>query len=161
MTSKTPFRRRSAGFGLILLCFLAPAACRAREGGNPRLVAVELTIDGPGKAPVSLRAELARTAEERERGLMFRETLAGGEGMLFIFDRDQILSFWMKNTLLPLSVAYIASDGRILEIHDMRPGDLRPVQGRRSARYALEVPQGWFAETGVSPGDRVTLPDLP
>jgi uncharacterized membrane protein (UPF0127 family) len=138
-----------------------PAACGAQEG-NPRLVTAELSITtGPGKTPVPLRAELARTGEEREKGLMFRKTLADGEGMLFVFDRDQVLSFWMKNTLIPLSVAYIAADGRILEIHDLRPGDLRPVRGSRSARYALEVPQGWFARTGVNPGDQVIIPDLP
>jgi uncharacterized membrane protein (UPF0127 family) len=160
MTSKTP-PRISAGLGLVALFLIIPAACRAQEG-NPRLITADLTItSGSGASPVPLRAELARTAEEREKGLMFRKTLADGEGMLFVFDRDQVLSFWMKNTLLPLSVAYIAADGRILEIHDLRPGDLRPVRGSRSARYALEVPQGWFARTGINPGDRVSIPDLP
>jgi uncharacterized membrane protein (UPF0127 family) len=145
---------------LILLVPLGAADCGG-ERGNPRLEGVELTITGAGKAPVSLWAELARTGEEREKGLMFRESLADGEGMLFIFERDQMLSFWMKNTLIPLSVAYIAYDGRIIEIHDMRPGDLSPVYSSRSARYALEAPQGWFDRAGVVPGDLVSIPELP
>jgi uncharacterized membrane protein (UPF0127 family) len=88
---------------------------------------------------------------------MNRKTLAEGRGMLFIFDRDQSLSFWMKNTLIPLSIAFISKDGRILEIRDMRPLDETPVRSSRSARYALEVPQGWFGRAGIKAGDTVML----
>ena len=72
-------------------------------------------------------------------------------------DRDEMMSFWMKNTLVPLSIAYIAQDGRILEIHDMQPEDLTPVRSSRSARYALEVPQGWYDRAGIAPGDRLDV----
>jgi uncharacterized membrane protein (UPF0127 family) len=106
---------------------------------------------------VRLRAELARTEAERSRGLMYRESLPDGEGMLFIFDRDQILSFWMKNTLIPLSIAFISYNGEILEIRDMRPGDLNTVRSSRSVRYALEVPQGWFSRAGIGAGDSLLL----
>jgi uncharacterized membrane protein (UPF0127 family) len=61
----------------------------------------------------------------------------------------------MKDTLIPLSIAFITHDGRILEIRDMRPGDLTPIRSSRSVRYALEVPQGWFGRMGIKPGDRV------
>jgi uncharacterized membrane protein (UPF0127 family) len=86
---------------------------------------------------------------------MYRKQLPDGEGMLFIFERDEALSFWMKNTIIPLSIAFIASDGRITEIKDMRPRDLNAVKSSRSVRYALEAPQGWFTRAGISPGDTV------
>jgi uncharacterized membrane protein (UPF0127 family) len=88
---------------------------------------------------------------------MFRTSLAEGRGMLFVFDRDQIMSFWMRNTRIPLSIAYIRSDGGILEIRDMRPLDESLVRSSRSVRYALEVPQGWFDRVGVKAGDRLLL----
>jgi uncharacterized membrane protein (UPF0127 family) len=88
---------------------------------------------------------------------MNRKTLEDGRGMLFIFDRDQIMSFWMKNTLIPLSIAFISKDGRILEIRDMEPLNETPVRSSRSARYALEAPQGWFDRAGIKAGDTVTL----
>jgi uncharacterized membrane protein (UPF0127 family) len=114
---------------------------------------------GGSGAPARIRAEIARTDDERARGLMYREKLEDGEGMLFVFERDQLLSFWMKDTLIPLSIAYISSGGRILEIHDMIPRDLSPVRSSRSARYALEVPQGWFRRAGAEVGDRLVSGD--
>ena len=79
--------------------------------------------------------------------------------MLFVFESDQRLTFWMKNTLVPLSIAYIASDGTIREILDMEPQSLASVPSQYSVRYALEVPKGWFARAGVRTGDRVAVPD--
>ena len=140
---------------LLFLLFFAGAgfaACAPRK-----LASAELRIERTAAGPVTLRAELARTPEERARGLMGRKNLADGEGMLFIFERDEVLSFWMKDTLIPLSIAFIASDGRIMEIRDMRPGDLSAVRSGRSVRYALEVPQGWFARAGIAPGDIIII----
>jgi uncharacterized membrane protein (UPF0127 family) len=108
---------------------------------------------------VKLSAEIADDDAERSLGLMHRKKIADGEGMLFVFESDRLLSFWMKNTLVPLSIAYIASDGRILELHDMTPLSLAPVESERSARYALEVTQGWFERSGVVVGDRLVLPE--
>jgi uncharacterized membrane protein (UPF0127 family) len=102
-------------------------------------------------------AEIASSPGQREQGLMHRKELKDGNGMIFVFERDEVLSFWMKDTLVPLSIAYIAQDGRILEIHDMQPGNLNPVRSSRSARYALEVPQGWFDRVGIVPGDRLDV----
>jgi len=119
----------------------------------------ELTIEGR-TGNVTVIAEIAQSDAQRQQGLMHRKVLKDGEGMLFIFERDQILSFWMKNTLIPLSIAYIANDGRILEIHDMEPGNLNPVSSSRSSRYALEVPQGWFDRAGIVPGDRLDIQEL-
>jgi uncharacterized membrane protein (UPF0127 family) len=112
---------------------------------------------GSSGKPVPLEAEIARTETERAQGLMYRKSLDDGKGMLFIFEKDQVLSFWMKNTLIPLSIAFIASDGRILEIRDMEPESLIPVNSSRSVRYALEVPRGWFDRAGIKAGDWLLL----
>lgn len=104
--------------------------------------------------------EIARTAEERQTGLMNREKLGDFEGMLFVFERDQHLSFWMKNTLVPLSIAYLAKDGTIKEIYDMEPLSTRSVESRFAARYALELPRGAFSSSGAQVGDRIDLSGL-
>jgi uncharacterized membrane protein (UPF0127 family) len=147
----------------IILIFCIFFACRGNAEEKPqRLASVDLLIETQNEntnssGGISVSAEIARTESERSKGLMFRRELADGKGMLFVFERDQILSFWMKNTLIPLSIAYIAWNGRIIEILDMEPGDLRSVTSSRSARYALEVPQGWFDRAGVRPGDFLRL----
>ena len=91
---------------------------------------------------------------------MHRDSLEDGYGMLFIFEKDQVLSFWMKNTFIPLSIAYITSDGRIVDIKDMYPLDESSVVSSRSVRYALEVPQGWFSRAGVHLGDIVIITNV-
>lgn len=101
------------------------------------------------------QVEVADEPAERQQGLMDRKSLEEDRGMLFIFPEDQVLAFWMKNTSLPLSIAYIDSSGVIREIHDMEPLSLRPVYSRVSVRYALEVNQGRFAELGIEPGHQV------
>ena len=153
-------RRKPAGLvpGLLLCVFLATAGF---AGCAPKKFPVqEIFIERAGAAPVSIKAEIARTNEERGLGLMHRKILNDGEGMLFVFERDEVLSFWMKNTIIPLSIAFIASDGRIIEIRDMRPNDLNAVKSSRSVRYALEAPQGWFGRAGVRPGDIVIIGSL-
>ena len=150
--------KRSAGLFAVILFFISSWSCAAGgEKPQGRLETTELVIlrkDGTGAAVL---AEIARTGEQRRRGLMGRKSLTDGEGMFFVFETDRILSFWMKDTLLPLSIAFIAYDGRILEIHDMEAQSLRSVQSARSARYALEVPQGWFARVRIEPGDTIQL----
>ncbi|MDR0644024.1 MAG: DUF192 domain-containing protein [Treponema sp.] len=124
--------------------------------GQPSFKTITITVRTTG-GKATLVAEVAETMEERQRGLMFRKELADGKGMLFVFERDQILSFWMKNTHIPLSIAFIGGDGRIVEIHDMEPMNLASVRSSRSCRYALEVPQGWFARAKVHIGDTLIL----
>jgi len=128
--------------------------------GSKKLATQEITIQRNGQAIVSLKVELAVTPEERAQGLMHRESLPDGEGMLFIFDKDDILSFWMRNTYIPLSIAYITYDGRIADIRDMYPLDETSVKSSRSVRYALEVPQGWFSRAGVREGDVVIIANV-
>jgi hypothetical protein len=105
-----------------------------------------------------LKVELAVTPEEQQKGMMFRKTLGPDEAMLFIFPRDSNLSFWMKNTYVDLDLAYIRSDGLILQIEHLKAHDLTSVFSRRPARFALEVPPGWFAAHGVEAGGRATIP---
>jgi uncharacterized membrane protein (UPF0127 family) len=123
-----------------------------------KLETTVLSITRAGLDPVTITVEIAKTESERSKGLMHRKKLPDGEGMIFIFDRDQQLSFWMKNTIIPLSIAFIASDGRIIEIKDMQPLDLNSVKSSRSVRYALETPQGWFDRAGIKQGDMVKAP---
>ena len=103
--------------------------------------------------------EVVRTREDQARGLMNRNSLAPDAGMLFAYDNDANRDFWMKNTRIPLSIAFISSDGRITEIRDMRPHSLDTITSRLKVRYALEVNQGAFAQAGVVEGDYVRFPE--
>ncbi len=99
-----------------------------------------------------LMAEIARTPDQRSVGLMNRFSLKPDHGMLFVFERNEPLSFWMKNTYIPLSIAFIAPDGRIVNIEDMKPQTEETHWSRGPAMYALEMKKGWFAERGIGPG---------
>jgi hypothetical protein len=139
-------------FLAVILCSFLLLSCSSQK-----LTVRELSIERDGQVIATVKAEIARTQEEKEQGLMYRKELPDGEGMFFIFDRDQVLSFWMKNTYIPLSIAYISYDGTIIDIKDMYPHDTNSVRSSRSVRYALEVPQGWFDRAGVREGDRVVI----
>ena len=104
-----------------------------------------------------IEVELADTPQRRRRGLMFREPLPDGAGMLFLFPADWSRGFWMRNTRAPLSIAFIGADGRIQEIRDLQPLDETIVRPADAYRWALEVNQGWFARNDVAVGDRVRL----
>ena len=135
----------------------ANSAARGNDG-KPQTGLETKTIGiTSGNGQITVEAELARTETERNTGLMFRTELVDGKGMLFIFDRDEVLSFWMKNTIIPLSIAYISYDGTIIDIRDMYPNDTTSVSSSRSVRYALEVPQNWFARVGIKAGDKADL----
>ena len=104
----------------------------------------------------TVKAEIAEKTEDRNHGFMERKNIPDGTGMLFVFEKDQILSFWMKNTPHPLSIAYIDSRGKIRNIYDMTPFSLTPIKSTSSVRYALEVPQGWFEKENINVGDMVS-----
>ncbi len=99
-----------------------------------------------------IRAEIATTDEERARGLMFRQQLGSNEGMVFRFTEARQVCMWMKNTPLPLSVAFIGDDGKIINIEDMQPQTEAAHCSRKPARYALEMMQGWFRQRNIKPG---------
>ena len=130
---------------LAVASVLAVGAARAAE-----LPTTPLTI-GTHK----LTAEVATTPDQRSVGLMNRFSLKPDHGMLFVFERNEPLSFWMRNTYIPLSIAFIAPDGRIVNIEDMKPQTDETHWSRGPAMYALEMKKGWFAERGIVPGDVV------
>ena len=140
-----------------------PGAARAAEAGPTGPVA--LVLEAPGDSELTLSVEVADAPSERSTGLMGRTQMGPDEGMVFLFPGDVDGSFNMKNTLLPLSIAFFDSHGRILRLLDMDPCEADPCQPYRPGvtyRGALEVHQGYFAEHGVRPGWRVHLPeDLP
>lgn len=110
-----------------------------------------LTINGH-----KITAEVAKTTEQVTTGLMFRFSLKPDHGMVFVFDRSEQRAFWMKNTFIPLSIAFVAPDGRILNIDDMAPQDETTHLSKGPAMYAIEMRKGWFAERGIRAGDRVS-----
>ena len=105
----------------------------------------------------TLQAEVVSTFATRAQGLMYREELAADQSMLFVFADDQLRNFWMRNTRIPLSIAYLDADQRIINILDMEPFDESLYPSAAPARSALEVNQGWFAERGIVAGDLVEL----
>jgi len=107
---------------------------------------------------VAVRVEIANTPAEREQGLMGRTELAEDAGMLFVFSREGTGAFWMKDTLIPLSIAYIDAGGRIVDIQDMQPLDETPHPPAAPYRYALEVNQGFFAQRGIEVGNTLEKP---
>lgn len=103
----------------------------------------------------NISAELARTPQEREIGLMHRTSMGASEGMLFIFERPGVQCFWMKNTLIPLSAAFLADDGTVVNIVDMKPKTLDSHCSTQPVRYVLEMNQGWFSKRGVKAGSKL------
>lgn len=116
-----------------------------------------------GKMPVKqlsvgiyvIQAEVAATPAEREQGLMLRTKMGSNEGMIFDFGAPAGVCMWMKNTLIPLSVAFIDLDGRIVNIEDMQPETLDSHCAKRTVNYALEMNLGWFKQKNIKPGMKV------
>ncbi len=99
--------------------------------------------------------QVAVTSEQREIGLMHRKAMPQNEGMLFIFENPSRLCFWMKNTLIPLTAAFIADDGTIVNLENMQPQTLDSHCSAKPVRYVLEMNQGWFAKKGIKPGSKL------
>jgi uncharacterized membrane protein (UPF0127 family) len=106
---------------------------------------------------VVLSAEVADDAEERARGLMFRESLAEDAGMIFVYAEDTTIGFYMRDTTIPLSIAFIARDGVIIDIQDMAPLDQTLHYAPGPYAYAVEVNQGWYTRNGIGVGDSVEV----
>jgi len=105
-----------------------------------------------------IRAEVAGDVDSRARGLMFRERLGPNEGMLFVFEQPSTQCFWMRNTLVPLTIAFLADDGRIVNTADMEPKSEASHCSAEGVRFALEMERGWFAKRGLNRGDRISAP---
>lgn len=106
-----------------------------------------------------IQAEVVATEAERQQGLMFREHMAQNEGMVFLFGAPASVCMWMKNTLIPLSVAFIDDDGKIVNIENMKPQSLESHCSKKQVRYALEMNEGWFKQKNIKPGS--TIDGLP
>lgn len=129
----------------------ASANPRIPTQAQPKLRTVKLWLGAE-----ELITEIAISEKEIVTGMMFRTEMAENEGMLFILPAPQRASFWMKNTLIPLSCAYIDPDGTILEIHDMKPKDETPIPARvTNILYVLEVKQGWFERHKIAVGTQI------
>lgn len=140
---------------IVLSCFLA--GCDASTPATTQAVAEAPTIDVV-LAGRQFKLEVAATNAEREKGLMFRKSMPIDHGMLFVFPDVAPRQFWMKNTLLPLDIAYLDEGGLVLNIAQMYPNDLTPVPSDGPAKYAIELNQGLSQRIGLKAGDHVTLP---
>ena len=139
----------SAGWTRVVLTLsLAGSALAAWAQSGPQTLPT-LTLNA---GVHNIRAMLARSPDERSIGLMFRTEMAPNEGMLFVFEDPAQQCFWMKNTPLPLSAAFVADDGTVVNIEDMKPQSLDSHCSRKPVRYVLEMHQGWFAKRGIKPG---------
>ena len=101
-------------------------------------------------------AQIARNTDERSVGLMYRKEMPQHEGMLFEFEQASQQCFWMKDTLLPLSIAFVADDGTVVNVDEMKPQTLDSHCSAKPVRYVLEMNQGWFAKRGIKPGFKLT-----
>lgn len=132
-------------------CLLSASPATSHAQVNKDLPLVELTIKN-----ARLKAEVAADVNSRTIGLMNRFSLRPDHGMLFVFAQSEPLAFWMKNTFVPLSIAYVDSKGVILNIVDMKPQDESAHPSAGPAMFALEMKQGWFKERGITAGDKIT-----
>lgn len=124
----------------------------------PPLPRANLTITNSRGEQINMMVEVANTPASMQLGLMFRPSMPPDEGMLFDFGQDTTSGFWMQNTILPLSIAFIVADGTILDIKDMQPLDQTTISPSGPYRYALEANQGFYRAHNIAPGDKVTLP---
>jgi uncharacterized membrane protein (UPF0127 family) len=151
--SVTPTASITPFHGFTLFKAITPARSADLDEYGFRTIQIQIANE-------TLDVELAETPQQIAKGLRFRETLAEDAGMLFIFPKPQRLSFWMKDASIPLSIAYIQPDGKIVQIRAMQPHDETPVPSLSNAvTYALLVNQGWFERHGISAG--TIIEDLP
>ncbi len=154
------FFKRTSTF--VVLFFLSTTACGSEtKGSGSSLQTAEMTLAGK-----KIIVELAQTEEERNRGLMFREHLKQDHGMLFIFDRELPLSFWMKNTYIDLSIGFFDKNKTLVDIQEMKrtysmTANYPSYVTKKPAQYALEMNSGWFTANKVKLGSRFEIKDLP
>lgn len=136
--------------GLCLGAGLLAAPAWAQEGPQ-RLPAIQL-----GAGMHNIKAEVARTPQEHQIGLMHRQSMGLNEGMLFIFEQPSQQCFWMKNTLIPLAIAFVADDGTVVNIDEMQPQTLATHCSTKPVRFVLEMNTGWFAKRGIKAGSKLS-----
>lgn len=143
---------KALGAALCLAASLgAMPAAQAQEGQPQRLPTTTL-----GAGMYNIKVEVAQTLQQHAIGLMWRKTMPTNEGMLFIFPQAAQQCFWMKNTLLPLSIAFVGDDGSIVNLDEMLPQTEAPHCSTKPVRFVLEMNKGWFTKHGFKPGDKLT-----
>lgn len=147
-------RIRYLAFFMAPLLVFPAGSCFFRKDNLPPAPIYPITI-GSKTLPIPVALDEAH----RKRGLMYRKQLGPDEGMLFVFPRVNTLYFWTQNTHVPLSVAFISAEGRVIQIVDMEPLDLTKHRSRMPVKYGLEMPKGWFARNNVKEGDMVKIPE--
>ena len=135
-----------------LTCLFSLAAPAVWAQGTPQLQLPRVTLTAGMHL---IQAQVAATPEQRATGLMYRQEMPTQEGMLFVFEQPAVQCFWMKNTLLPLTAAFVADDGSIVNLADMKPQSLDSHCSTQPVRYVLEMNQGWFAKRGIRAGAKL------
>ena len=146
----TSINARSLAWTLVAALAGAAPAARAQQGPQPKLETVDLSV-----GMHVIKAELAVTQAQQAVGMMMRTEMGANEGMLFVNSDSGMRCFWMRNTLLPLSIAFIADDGTIVNIAEMQPRSDESHCSTKPVRYALEMNKGWFAKRGLQAGSRI------
>lgn len=144
----TPIFARLARPALAAALVLCASAATAQQTVKFRTIPLNIGIH-------MIQAEAAVTPAQREQGLMYREKMGPNQGMVFLFESATTICMWMKNTLLPLSVAFIDEQGKIVNIADMQPHSTESHCGEKPVKYALEMNQGWFRQKNIKPGTLV------
>jgi uncharacterized membrane protein (UPF0127 family) len=135
------------------MIFTGLATAQAPSQGQPQLNLPRIPISA---GMYLIDAQVAQTPEQRQIGLMHRREMPVTEGMLFVFEQPATQCFWMKNTLLPLTAAFVADDGRVVNLADMKPQTTDSHCSAEPVRFVLEMNQGWFAKRGVKAGSRLS-----
>jgi hypothetical protein len=143
--------KRLAVLALVGFVGLVSLGAQAQSGPQPKLPTTPLTI-----GIHVVQAELAVTPEQQATGMMFRTRMGTNEGMLFVNDDVGVRCFWMRNTLVPLTIAFIADDGTIVNTADMEPRSEKSHCSAQPVRFALEMNLGWFAKRGIKPGAKIS-----
>jgi uncharacterized protein len=142
-------------FRILITTIVALSATASLAQGQPQMNLPTVQLSA---GMHRIHAQVAVTPEQRATGLMFRREMPQHEGMLFFSEQDHAQCFWMKNTLIPLSIAFIADDGTVVNVREMKPGDLASHCSDKPVRFALEMNAGWFAKRGVKPGHKLSGP---
>jgi uncharacterized protein len=143
-------------FRTALLSLLLGAAVAAPATAQPAGQPQDLPTVTLNAGMHNIVAMVAKTNEQREIGLMFRKEMANHEGMIFVFEKPATQCFWMRNTLIPLSAAFVADDGSIVNIEDMKPLSEASHCSTKPVRYVLEMNVGWFAKRGLKAGTKIS-----
>lgn len=142
----------SSAWACLALILPALAAQAAEPAGKPQ----QLPSTTLGISFYNIKAEVAQTERQREIGLMFRTSMGANEGMIFVFERPGTQCFWMKNTLIPLSVAFLDEDGSVVNTDEMKAETEDPHCSHKPVRFVLEMNKGWFSKRGIKEGSKVT-----